>query len=761
MTQYSTINTFNAGELSPKMLGRIDVSQYSKGCQRLENFIVTPYGAVERRPGTLFVAETKEVTGKVRLIPFVFSLLVGYICEFGDKYIRFYYDDEFVAEIASPYSDSDIRDIKYIQSADVMFLVHPDYPVHEIKRKSESLFEIAEMEFKYPPVLDPNLNNDINITPSALEGDITLEAELPVDYDGDDIFTEDNVGGYWQLVHTRRENDISKDFKANGNSDSLEVFGYWSFTTHGTWGGTVKIQRSFDDGTTWNDYRTYTSANDNNTSTSGEEETEDVLYRVRMEDYVQSGSGTIKLCRAKFSNPDFVVNGEVKITAVTDSTHASATVIRKLGSLEKTHEWNEGAFSKRRGFARTIAFYEERMIFGGTEFKPQTVWGSKTNDWNHFLLGSNDDQGLGFTLASDTVNTVVWLSQHDALIIGTIDSEWTMSASNPDQALTSSNVKVKRQSVYGSASIAARMAGDTVLFVQRQGRKVREFVYSWEKDGYLSPDMTIIADHITSSGISEVALQQQPDTILWCLLNDGTLAGMTYEREQEITGWHKHTTAGTFESIATIPQSTGDYIYVVVRRGDNRTLERFSSRNWDDISDSCYVDSAIRVTASGEPLVLLSEVSGLDHLNGKEVCILADGAVQKSTTVLDGKITLAEPAEKASIGLQYISMLSPMPIESEMHNGLSLLRKKSIGELRIRVYDSVGGKAKAGDDDFQEIISREILSDSVNTRITPKHEVVQVQVRSGYFETTNIEIKQDEPLPLNVAVVTSIYQVTE
>lgn len=759
MAMFATSNSFNAGELSPKMLGRMDVSQYGKGCQKLENFLVTPYGAVERRPGTIFMAETKTTTGKVRLIPFIFSSTIAYICEFGDKYIRFYYDHEFVVEIVSPYESDDLEGLKFIQSADVMFIVHPDYPVHELKRKTATTFTIKEMEFKYPPVLDPNLNNDINIKPSALEGDITLEVELPVDYDDDDIFTADNVGGYWQLVHTRRENDISKDFKENGHSDSLEVFGYWSFTTHGTWGGTVKIQRSFDDGTTWNDFRTYTSANDNNISTSGEEETDGVLYRVRMEDYVQSGSGTIRLCRAKLSNPDFVVNGEVKITAVTDSTHASATVIRKLGSLEKTHEWNEGAFSVRRGFARTIAFYEERLMFGGTEYKPQTVWGSKTNDWNDFLLGSNDDQGLEFTLASDTVNNIAWMSQHDALVMGAGDSEWTLSASTADAPLTASNVKVKRQSVYGSSNISAKMVGDVILFVQRQGRKVREFVYTWEKDGYVSPDLTILADHITESGIKEIALQQQPDNILWCSLNNGNLAAMTYERDQEIVGWHKHTTDGTFESIAVIPENKEDFVYAVVKRGDKRMIERFSSRSWSGVENSCYVDSA--VTMSGTPEEPIETITGLNHLEGKTVAVLADGSVQPSKVVTAGQITLEEPAQVVWVGLPYTSLLSPMPIELELQNGLSLLRKKNIGELRIRVYDSVGGMVRAGDDDFQEIISREILGDSVNAPITPKHEVVQVQVRSGYSETTKIEIKQDEPLPLNVAVVESIYQVTE
>ena len=195
-----------------------------------------------------------------------------------------------------------------------------------------------------------------------------------------------------------------------------------------------------------------------------------------------------------------------------------------------------------------------------------------------------------------------------------------------------------------------------------------------------------------------------------------------------------------------------------MNRGDKRMIERFSSRSWSGVENGCYVDSA--VTVSGTPEEPIETITGLNHLEGKTVAVLADGSVQPSKVVTAGQIILEEPAQVVWVGLPYTSLLSPMPIELELQNGLSLLRKKNIGELRIRVYDSVGGMVRAGDDDFQEIISREILGDSVNAPITPKHEVVQVQVRSGYSETTKIEIKQDEPLPLNVAVVVSIYQVS-
>ena len=349
MPVFVSLNSFNAGELSPKMLGRFDVSQYTKGCQTCCNFMVTPYGAVERRPGTVLVAPAKYQSHRVRLIRFVYSSDIAYLCEVGDLYIRFYRNGVLVDEVSTNFIENELADLKVVQSADVMFVIAPDHPVQELKRLAEAEFSIGEMTFEYPPVLDPNIT-ETSITPSAAGGDITLTASAAV-------FAAGNVGGYWELIHTRHANDVSIDFTADGTSATLEVVGYWSLTTHGTWSGTLKLQRSFDAGSTWADYRTYTSSADNNVSTSGEEDGEDVVYRLKMESYVASTTGTLKLCRCLLSNPDYVTTGVVKITSVTDSTHAAGTVVKKLGGTTATKEWNEGAWSVRRGFPRSIAFF--------------------------------------------------------------------------------------------------------------------------------------------------------------------------------------------------------------------------------------------------------------------------------------------------------------------------------------------------------------------------------------------------------------------
>lgn len=756
MAVFASLNCFNAGELSPKMLGRNDVSQYGKGCRKLRNFLVTPYGAVERRPGTEFLCRVKYADKPVRLIRFIFSSTVAYVCEFGDCYIRFLKDgvpvrkdDNSILELSSPYSAADLPGIQFVQSADVMTLVHPGHPVQELKRTAANVFTLTEKAYEYPPVLDPNLDDDHTLAASALEGGIVLTASK-------DTFTEQNEGGYFQLIHTRRSNEISKDFTENGVSDSLEVYGFWTFTTHGTWSGNVTIQRSFDNGNTWNDFRTYSSEKDSNTSSSGDEEERGVLYRIQMKDYEESETGTLKMCRCLFVNPDFLTTGVVKITGVSDSRHAVGTVVTKLGGTEATAEWNEGAWSPRRGYPRTIAYYEERMMFGGTAFKPQTVWGSKTNDWDNFLTGSKDDDGLEFTLASDTVNTICWMCQHNALVIGTMDSEWTLSASDSAEALTPSNFQVKRQSVYGSSAISAQMVGETILFVQRGGRKVREFVFQWEKNGYSCPDMTILADHITSGGIRETALQQLPDSILWCVLGDGTVSALTYERDQEVIGWHRHVTDGRVLSCCVIPDGDADVLYFAVERNGVRMIERMSPRVFSGVADAFYVDGGITVSGDG-----ITEVSGLSHLEGKSVAVLADGAVQKEKTVQEGKILLDVPADRVSVGLGYESLLSPMPIEIEMQNGQSVLRRKCIGELRIRMYGSVGGEVRCGGDAWQRIISREVLEDPMDQAVAQRDGVAVFNVLSGNDYAPAVEIRQTDPLPLNINSMVLTYDVTE
>lgn len=765
MAYFAPTNAFNAGELSPKMLGRSDVDQYSKGCRTLHNFFVTPYGSADRRPGTLFVAAGKSDadSARFRLIRFAFSDSVAYLVEAGPLYFRFFKDGApvtsggAVVEVATPYTADDLPDLQFVQSADVMTICHPDHPVMELSRTAVNAFSLAEKSFTYPPMLDPNVDNDFTLTTDGVSGSITVAASKDLFDVAAGPASSRHVGACFQLVHARVSNTIDIDFNSNGSSSSIEVFGYWSFSTHGTWTGTLTIQRSFNGGVSWIDFRTYSSSNDKNFTADGTEENDDVLYRLVMTGYSQSSTGTIKACQARFVNPDFTKTGVIRITAVSNARTATATVIRKLGGTAATSDWNEGAWSALRGYPRALSFFEERLFFAGTKSRPQTIWGSKTGEWDYFLVGTKDDDALSFTLSSNSVNTVLWMAAQRSLIVGTSDSEWTVAASDSNEPLTPSNFRLRPQSAYGSAGIPGVIAGDTILFLQRGRRKIREFAYSWEKDGYTSPDLTILADHITAGIVREIHLAQLPDTLLYCLLADGTIAALTYERTQEVVGWHRHDTDGTIFAVAVIPNADTNDVYIGVRRNGHNLIERFAARGIP-ADPHRYVGSDSAVIVSNA--TAFSTVSGLNHLEGKTVAILADGALQSPREVVSGSITLDTPANTAVVGIPFTSELSPMPVDISLQDGAAAMRKKTIAEIRIRFAQSVGGEVRAGDGKWQPVISRDILDDTFDAAIKLRQdEIARVFPRGGWQESPLVEIRQTDPLPFNVNSLNAIVEV--
>ena len=298
--------------------------------------------------------------------------------------------------------------------------------------------------------------------------------------------------------------------------------------------------------------------------------------------------------------------------------------------------WHEAAFSDIQGYPRAVTLHDQRLLWGGTAKRPLSIHGSQIDDFEDFRVGELADEAIFFTIASNESNPINWMiSQQGTLLIGNAGEEWTFERSDVDEALGSANVKVTRQSSYGSAYIQPRLINEVVMFVQRQGRKVRELTFAFEKDGWVSPDLTVLASHITGAGIVETAFQQQPDAVYWIITADGTAAGMTYERDQNVVGWHSHNTEGEFESVATIYGGSGaDEVWFSVQREINgqtvRYIERMQPEHRDALENEdklnwWYADAG-KVFTSGSPTIT---VTGADHLEGKTVAILADGAVQE------------------------------------------------------------------------------------------------------------------------------------
>lgn len=315
----------------------------------------------------------------------------------------------------------------------------------------------------------------------------------------------------------------------------------------------------------------------------------------------------------------FYYYGIVKITGYTSSTSVTADVIRPLGSTDATKLWSEGMWSDERGYPRTTAFYEGRQWFAGTDYLPLDIAGSVTNQYNNMKTGQLDDDSVKFTLDSAQQNMIRWLVGHETLVIGTSGAEWRLGSTDPSQAITPTNpMRPRIQTTYGSKELQALLLANAVLFVDAQGEKVRGAQYIYEQGetgGYDAPDYTMLSEHITASGIVDMAFQQNPYPILWCVLDNGNLVGMMFEPGQKVWGWFRCEIDGLVESVAIIRGDSEDEIWIIVKRTidgtDKRYIEYFKPRDWgDDQADCFFVDSGL--TWDGGDAVDITDVSIAD-----------------------------------------------------------------------------------------------------------------------------------------------------
>lgn len=590
----STQNSFNSGELSPYLDGRTNIEKYYSGCRTLDNFLVLTYGGVTKRPGTKYIATT---SGEVRLVPFEFSTEQAYILEFIDESMRFYKNGGQILSgssaysITTPYDTSTINlmDLQFVQSADTMYIVHSDYMPRKLTRTTHTNWTITEAEFERGPFLDEN-NTDTTITitgNTVIGSTVTLNATSG-------IWDANHIGALWQVTHTIEANSTEGSFIGDGNSASVKVYlgQKYDFSTHGKWFGTITLQRSYDDGTTWKDVLPVHYEEDGNIQYSESEQVDDAIYRLHY-DYT---SGT---CKYSLIARSYDLDGVVEITAFTDSNTVTGTVKNTLGGIVATKSWAEGAWSEHNGYPAAVAIYEERMVYAATKNNPQTMWFSTTDDWENFRSGTLDSDSFNITIASDQVNVIRWMVNQSALMVGTSGGEWKVSANRSDEAISAGNRSAKQQSSYGSVQIQPALMSNTVLFVQRQAKKIRELTYSFELDSWIAPDLTVLSDHITGNGIVQMAFQKTPDPMVWCVISDGYLANMTYNREQDVVAWQRETFGDDkVESVAVIPGSGEDEVWIAIERNINgsevKYIEQFQPRNWGiDNNDIFYVDSGL------------------------------------------------------------------------------------------------------------------------------------------------------------------------
>ncbi|MDW9762151.1 hypothetical protein GOB02_21680 [Sinorhizobium meliloti] len=751
---------FSAGELSPRLYARVDVGKYMNGCSKIENFIVQRFGGIRKRGGTEFINEAKDSAKAVRLIPFTFSVTQAYILEFGDLYIRIYTNGGIVesggspVEVVSPYSQSEIFDIQFAQSADVLYIVHPNHAPRQFSRTSATTFTIEEMGFEDGPFLEINDSSTTlepasygALTPvmtglSSPSGTVTstgseASAYLVFDKDsGTDGVWGTNTQGFvayqlpsgsavvdhYYVTATDGENTISTpiNWKIEGSNNGTDWVVLDSRQGESGWaGGETRFYR-FSNKTAYSYHRFRWLGVDGSSGTRIAEigfnkaPVSQTAFNLTASSAsgINGGSGFLttdvgRMIRLQGSDGQWrwaEIMSRTSSTVVTIKLHG-----QPLPDLSPIINWRLGAWSDETGWPASVGFYNGRLCFARTSEQPQTVWMSVVDDFTSFTVSDplQDDDAITATVASDSLNEIKWIAEGTELFLGTTASIRTIGPTTSTSAFSPTNIQQKREANYGASDVAPVRVGNNAIYAGYYRKDVREIAYSFDVNGYISNNLSLLSEHIPAPGIKQMAYAQDPDAIVWACDDNGVLFGMTYERDQEVIAFHTHPIGGTsavVESVATIPGSGSDEVWVLVRRTVNgstkRYIERLSSgmTDYETLSDATFLDSHLNYSGASATVI-----TGLSHLNGASVYAWTSAGVQGPYTVASGQITLGSAVTWACVGLQYTSVMETLSPEAAARGGTAQTRIGRITEVFLRLDRSMNGKIGPADGTLETI----------------------------------------------------------
>ena len=662
---YRTQNSFVNGEISDKLLGRIDIEQYQKSVSVMQNNIVMPFGGAERRPGTKFCWEVKDSSVDTRIIPFTGPNAQGYVLEFGNNYIRIGKNGSLLGaplEVVTTYTTAQLPDIKFCQSADTMWIVHPSHTPRRLVRVSDSSWTLTDEDFTVHPFAPVNATTTTLTTSGG--GPYTITASAVTGINNGNGFQSGDVGRYLRIYDSG--------------------------------------------GAAW------------------------IVY---------------------------------KITAYTSTTVVTATVHSGSHAAVTTADWHVGKWSNYAGWPSCLTFHENRLCYAGAASYPYSVEFSATDAYNDFEIPSTlvDSSPCSYNILSDQPNDIKWLlSDGQALLLGTTVGEWAITGNGGKGTpiVPTEPISQNRNTTVGSNTGKALRIENSVLFVSKNARNLHECYYVYQSESWESPSLSLLAEHITRETTIVDITMQGTQNIVWCVLTDGTIAGMTYMKSQNVAAWHTHDVGGDCKYICTVPESDTDVTYVVVEREIDGSTVKYvecigAAFDGADIEDAFYADCGY--TYSG---VSTTTIIGVDHLEGESVVVLAGGLVVTGKTVTGGEITLSVAAEKVHVGLAFESKIVTLPPEiTDTGNGGSLGRKKTIGNVIVKLFKSLGGEVGIYEGNSTELTFNEaLILGEPNTLFTGDKEVA---MPGGHRGDPKIVIKTSQPLPVNVLALNVDFEVTQ
>ena len=726
---------FDGGEISPLLQGRIDSDRYKASLALCKNWFPTIQGALTRRPGSAYVGQVKFAANKTRLVPFIYSTTQAYVLEFGANYIRFWANYGQVVnggtpiEVATTYTQAEIFNLKFAQSADVLYIVHPAHPPAKLSRLTSISFRLDTVTLLDGPYLPyQSILGTAGMTISATSGSASFACGTSVAITN---MVNNGAGPIRCTVvpnsaFTLRSGDkISIGFV----SGTVEAIGDWIVS--------VISPTQFD---------LVGSAFVNTFGGAGSllpfifTAVKDIGRAIRLQTNATHWGWGI-------------------ITAIADPRSATIALQTTQASVNVS-TFQLGIYSVGNGYPSAITLHQDRLVLGSPTAYPQRLDLSRSSDYENFAITFEDgsvggSHSVGGNLNSNDVNAIQWFVSTDkGLMSGTVSSEWVIRPSNVGSPLGPSNFGAERSTRVGSTSIQAIAVGKSTMFVQRGARKLRELHYFYDTDGYRATDLTELAEHITGTGVSDMAFQLIPISCLWLLKLDGTLVGMTYDRDisQLRTGWHQHVLGGfgdasggapVIESITVIPSPDGtkDDLWMAVKRYVNgvtiRSVEYMTKvfEGIDDASHANFVDFGITYDV---PVTMLN----INAVNPASVACVGHGLSNGNLIRIDGVNGMNKKVNGVTTNLVNGQWFSVALIDA---NNLTLQNPDTLAAIDATTYTAgLGGT-------FRKLIT------NISGLTYMANETVQILADGAVLPDQVVSNTGTLTLPLKAAVVTIGY----
>ena len=829
--------SFNSGELTPLLWDRVKFERYAPGAMLLDNFIVTKHGPIFHRPGSLFVNYATRNNAldfnqdKKRLKKFVFNRTQVFMLEFGHKYIKFYsYDaagDPITVQkdgadyiVETPYRAEDLPELRFTQSMDTIYIAHSLYHPRVLIRHAANDWEFGNFNKQDGPYETENTDKDKTFLLSGKSGTVNLTANF-------DCFTGDMVGrlvrytlskkpvwGVITEVYTSRIVQIELQNKIPDDVELKETsswrLGAWYGATLGDSLSTYSFEKTLSgqkiglvtDSVYSKELRLIKLEDTANISTYDFGNVGDVviLEQVKEEEgkdpitYTASLRITKRFTEYEGTDlaPEIYCTCEILENTFPAGTTKFKSIVCKIDPIEKDLKirvaTTRESIESDMHYPAAVAFHMERLYFGGGLYTPQTVQGSRPGDFPVFSPTDDedlvtDDMAVMFSLATDELNSIVWLKSTDSLYIGTIGPEFKLTVGG-SEVITPSNFQFQRISNYGSSRVEPQFIGNSIIFSQNSLRTLRELTYNFSTDKYVAQDISVLGEHLTAPGLNSFNFQQEPHSIIWATqqvrenqLADtieragGRLIGLTYDKEQNVMAWHRHTIGGTeveIESVECVFNDTiqQDQVWFCCRRKLNgqyvRTVEVIDKdfRMESPLEEMYFVDCGIKYNAYKLPKdhedygLGVKHLKGVNWLAGEKVRITVDGAMHPDKIVNeDGTLDLEYEGKFITVGLYAPAKYQSLYLDPEA-GGTNFAQghMQNIPKALIRFYRTMGGKFGPTFDKMEPIEYR-TPQDAMDTAVPLFTGEKTVHFPSEWAHNSQVCVVQDEPLPMTILAI--------